>query len=109
MGSQDYATGGSADRSAQPLRSALGTRAGKDMTERECGGPLGLTDDEIRARLDDWFGEGRVEYSPALINGIQAFTSMPWQERETAVSALKAFFCIHCGSETIGCQCWNDE
>ena len=70
---------------------------------------MDLTDANITDRLDKWFGLRYASYPQAMLDGIRAIVSLPIDERERATSALKAFFCTHCGSADIHCQCWNDE
>lgn len=73
------------------------------------GDPINLTDPEIKDRLDKWFGLRFASYPQPMIDGIKAIASLPMDDRERAADALKAFFCVHCGSPDTDCQCWNDE
>lgn len=68
-----------------------------------------LSDAEIKDRLDKWFGLRYATYRPEMVAGIREIVSLPPEERERAANALKAFFCVHCGSDDTDCQCWNDE
>jgi hypothetical protein len=68
-----------------------------------------LSHPEIQDRLDKWFGLRNASYPDAMIQALSLIVHMTPDDRERTVSACNAFFCVHCGGDDPGCQCWNDE
>lgn len=54
---------------------------------------------------NDWKNM-RSELFDEWIDGLNNLDS---NDREVYFNLLKAKFCMHCGSDDTGCQCWNDE
>lgn len=66
-----------------------------------------MTNEEIRTRLNEWFGDER--YSDEMVKAIGLIVDMDEDDRGRTAFALKAFFCTGCGTRNLPCHCQNDE
>jgi hypothetical protein len=63
---------------------------------------LGITNEDRRATE-------RFLQEQAAQDAVELFECMTAEGRAATFEALRARFCLHCGSDDPGCPCWNDE